>query len=250
RRQISGVYVRGRLARRARWPLLDVGMSMASRDRIAEPWGARTPYAPGEPWPVRVDSFLVDGLSERDVDRWAQSAAVLHSNGDGLDIAVKDGRIAGVRGRGGDRVNKGRLDPKDLFGWQANGSPDRLTEPLVRRRGRLVETDWDTAMGMVVDRTQRLLTTQGPSAIGFYTTGQLFLEEYYTLALVARAGIGTNHLDGNTRLCTATAAEALKESFACDGQPGTFTDIDHADVMALYGHNMAETQVVLWSRVL
>src|SRR5690606_18835882 len=89
-------------------------MSMASRDRIAEPWGARTPYAPGEPWPVRVDSFLVDGLSERDVDRWTQSAAVLHSNGDGLDIAVKDGRIAGVRGRGGDRVNHGRLDPKDL----------------------------------------------------------------------------------------------------------------------------------------
>lgn len=35
------------------------------------------------------------------------SAAVLHSNGDGLDIAVKDGRIVGVRGRSVDRVNHG-----------------------------------------------------------------------------------------------------------------------------------------------
>lgn len=52
-------------------------------DRIAEPWGARTPYAAGEPWPDRVDSYLADGVSEADVDRWAQSASVLHSNCEG-----------------------------------------------------------------------------------------------------------------------------------------------------------------------
>ncbi|GAA3208431.1 hypothetical protein GCM10020256_04910 [Streptomyces thermocoprophilus] len=68
--------------------------------------------------------------------------------------------------------------------------------------------------------------------------------------MLARAGIGTHHLDGNTRLCTATAAEALKESFGCDGQPGSYEDFDHADTIALFGHNMAATQTVLWSRVL
>jgi anaerobic selenocysteine-containing dehydrogenase len=219
-------------------------------DRIAEPWGRRTPYGPGDAWPTRVDMYLADGLSPDDVDRWAQSATILHSNGDGLDIAVKDGRIVGVRGRPVDRVNHGRLGPKDLFGWQANGSEDRLTKPMVRRDGKLVETDWDTAMEAVAGRTRELLDERGPGAIGFYTTGQLFLEEYYTLALIGHGGIGTNHMDGNTRLCTATAAAALKESFACDGQPGSYTDIDHADVIALYGHNMAETQTVLWSRIL
>jgi anaerobic selenocysteine-containing dehydrogenase len=219
-------------------------------DRIAEPWGTRTPYGPGETWPTRVDSYLADGLTEADVDRWVQSATILHSNGDALDIAVKDDRIVGVRGREVDRVNHGRLGPKDLFGWQANHSPDRLTKPLIRRKGKLVETDWDTAMDAVAGRCKELLEEQGPSAISFYTTGQLFLEEYYTLGLIAHGGIGTNHVDGNTRLCTATAAAALKETFACDGQPGSYTDIDHADVIALYGHNMAETQTVLWTRVL
>nr|WP_281363241.1 nitrate reductase [Nocardioides perillae] len=174
----------------------------------------------------------------------------MHSNGDGLDIAVKDGRIVGVRGRAEDRVNHGRLGPKDLYGWQANGSPDRLTKPLVRRDGELVETDWDTAMEAVAGRTKELLAERGASSIAFYTTGQLFLEEYYTLGLIAHGGIGTNHVDGNTRLCTATAAAALKESFGCDGQPGSYTDLDHADVICLYGHNMAETQTVLWTRIL
>ena len=218
--------------------------------RIAEPWGDRTPYGRGEDWPRRVDLQLADGLTADDVDSWHRSASILHSNGDALDIAVKDGRIVGVRGRGDDRVNHGRLGPKDLFGWQANSSPDRLTRPLIRRDGRLEEASWDEAMGRVVGRSKELLAQKGPGALAFYTSGQLFLEEYYTLAVIARAGIGTNHVDGNTRLCTATAAEALKESFATDGQPGSYTDIDHTDTIVLYGHNVAETQAVLWQRVL
>jgi anaerobic selenocysteine-containing dehydrogenase len=209
------------------------------------------PYGPGEDWPARVDGYLEDGVTEAEVESWAQSASILHSNGDAMDIAVKDGRIVGVRGRAADRVNHGRLDPKDLYGWQAGNSPDRLTRPLIRESGRLVETDWDTAMGRIVTRSKELL--EGPGGwghLGFYTSGQLFLEEYYTLAVIGKAGIGTPHMDGNTRLCTATAAAALKASFGTDGQPGSYTDVDHCDAIALWGHNVAETQVVLWERML
>ncbi|MBV9058031.1 MAG: nitrate reductase [Pseudonocardiales bacterium] len=223
---------------------------MSLCDRIAKPWGTRTPYGAGETWPTRIDRYLADGVSADQVDQWIQTASVLHSNGDAMDVAVSGDRIVGVRGRGIDRVNRGRLDTKDLFGWQANTAADRLTIPLIRDGNRLVETDWQTAMGRIVQRSNELLEEQGPSALGFYTTGQLFLEEYYTLAVIAHGAIGTNHVDGNTRLCTATAAEALKESFACDGQPGSYSDVDHADVIALYGHNVAETQTVLWMRML
>lgn len=223
---------------------------MVAIDRIAEPWGTRTPYGPDKPWPERVDMFLADGIKPEAVDRWVQSAAVLHSNGDGLDIAVKDDRIVGVRGRSVDRINRGRLDPKDMFGWQANAAKDRLTSPLIRVRGELRPCDWDTAMERIVTHSKQLLGSDGPNSIGFYTSGQLFLEEYYTQAVIAHGAIGTNHVDGNTRLCTATAAEALKETFGSDGQPGSYADVDHADVIALFGHNVAETQTVLWMRML
>jgi anaerobic selenocysteine-containing dehydrogenase len=223
---------------------------MSQHDRIADPWGTRTPYDAGQAWPVRVDRRLEGGVEEADVDRWVQSASLLHSNGDAMDIAVKQGRIVGVRGRPGDRVNHGRLDPKDLFGWQANASQDRLTTPLVRRDGRLVRADWESAMALVVTRTKALLSERGPQALGFYTTGQLFLEEYYTLATLVRGGLSCNHLDGNTRLCTATADESLKQTFGCDGQPGSYADVDFADTIALWGHNVAETQTVLWMRIL
>ena len=217
-------------------------------DGVAQPWGTRSSFRRGEPWPVRVDQYLT--VAEPEVERWVSSASILHSNGDGIDIAVTGGRMVGVRGRADDAVNRGRLDPKDRYGWQANASPDRLTRPLIRRDGDLVQTDWDTAMSSVVSRCRSVLEQSGPSGVAFYTSGQLFAEEYYTLTTLARAGIGTDHLDGNTRLCTATAGEALKESFGSDGQPSCYEDVDHADVIALFGHNVAETQAVLWMRIL
>ncbi|WP_048876542.1 molybdopterin oxidoreductase family protein, partial [Saccharomonospora saliphila] len=219
-------------------------------DRIADVWGTRTPHAKDTAWPVRVDTLLEDGVTEADVERWVPSACVLCSNGCGCDIAVSGGRMVGVRGRADDVVNHGRLGPKGLYAsWQWSGR-DRLTRPLVREGGELVETDWDTAMERVVRRSTDLLREVGPLSHGFYTTGQLFLEEYYTLAVLGKGGLGTPHMDGNTRLCTATAAAAMKESFGSDGQPGSYTDIDACDTLFCFGHNMAETQTVLWARVL
>lgn len=220
-------------------------------DRIADICGTRTPYPRDGLWPVRVDQALRDGVKEGDVDRWVQSACVLCSNGCACDIAVKDGAMVGIRGRAGDLVNHGRLGPKGLFAsWQGVSHRDRLTRPLIRENGRLVECDWDTAMKRITERSRQLLRERGPLSHGFYTSGQLFLEEYYALAVIGKAGIGTPHMDGNTRLCTATAAASLKESFGADGQPGSYTDIDSCDAIFLYGHNMAETQPVLWARVL
>lgn len=170
---------------------------------------------------MRVDFHLEAGLSQDDVERWVPTASLLHSNGDGYDFAVKDGRIVGVRGRAEDRINHGRLDPKDVYGWQSINSSDRLRRPLVREGDRLVEASWDDAMDRIVARSRHLLEQPGGwGRFGFYTSGQLFLEDYYTLAVIGKAGLGTPHMDGNTRLCTATAAASLKASFGTDGQPG------------------------------
>ncbi len=67
-------------------------------NRISRPWGDRTPYPSGGSWPQRVDEQYADGVRAADVQRWARSASILHSNGDAMDIAVVDDRIVGVRG--------------------------------------------------------------------------------------------------------------------------------------------------------
>lgn len=220
----------------------------STRDSIADIWGPRTPSLDGH-WPVRVDQNL-----EEEPDRWVSASCFLCSNGCGIDIGVRDdrpgGRIVGVRGRDTDVVNRGRLGPKGLHGWVANASPDRLTHPLVRSDSRLERASWDDALGLIVRRMKDAKERHTAGSIGFYTSGQLFAEENYTLGVIVKAGIGTLHIDGNTRLCTATAGAALKETFGSDGQPGTYEDVDVTDCFLLVGHDMAATATVLWARVL
>jgi ferredoxin-nitrate reductase len=221
----------------------DLIMVSKTRDSIKDIWGERTPYS--DQWPSRVDQYLSE-----EPDHWVQSACVLCSNGCGIDIGVKDGKIVGVRGRESDRINRGRLGPKGLHGWMANNSSDRLATPYVRRAGKLEPASWEEAMAIVVQKSKELISKHTSGSIGFYNSGQLFLEEYYTLAVLTKAGLGTNHVDGNTRLCTSTASWALKLSFGSDGQPASYTDFDYTNALFLVGHNMALTQTVLWSRVL
>ncbi len=216
-----------------------------TRDSIRDIWGERTPYEGDGQWPVRVDQ-----QTEAEPERWVQSCCMLCSNGCGLDIGVKDGRVVGVRGRAVDRVNHGRLGPKGLNGWQANHSADRLTRPLISEGGAFREASWDEAMDLVVRRCREAIEKYTPSGVGIYNSGQLFLEEYYALSMIAYAGIGTNQVDGNTRLCTATSSQALRETFGSDGQPCSYSDLDLTDCLFIVGNNMAETQTVLWMRVL
>lgn len=123
--------------------------------------------------------------------------------------------------------------------------------PLVRENGRLVETTWDVAMERVVATSRELLARPGGwGRIAFHTGTRLFLEEHYTLAVIGKAGIGTPHMDGDTRWGAAAAAAALAASFGTDGQPGSYTDVDHCDALALWGHDCAATHPVLWERML
>jgi anaerobic selenocysteine-containing dehydrogenase len=220
-----------------------------SRNSISDIWGQRQPFEGENNWTPRVDQNFAEP-----VDRWVQSCCVLCTNGCGLDIAVKDNQIVGVRGRADDPISRGRLGPKGLHSWAANNSQDRLRTPLIRDgakgAGKYREASWDEAIGLIVDRCKEVVERYTSGAIGFYNTGQLFLEDYYTLSVIAHAGLGTNHIDGNTRLCTATASMALRETFGSDGQPSTIEDYDTADCIVHFGHNIAETQTVSWMRIL
>lgn len=189
--------------------------------------------------------------TDRPIDRWVRSTCGLCSVGCGVDIGVAGSEIVGVRGRADHPVNQGRLGPKGLNQHYANAHPNRAMHPLIRTAdGTMREASWHEAMSLVVDRFNDALATEGPDAVAFYNSGQLLLEEYYTIGKIARGGIGTANIDANTRLCTATTAASLMESFGADGPPGCYEDLDIADCIVLVGHNAAEQSTVLWMRVM
>jgi len=144
-----------------------------------------------------------------DVERWTASTCGICSVGCGLEIGTANGRIVGVRGRIDDPVGRGRLGPKGLNQWYANGHSARALHPLIRSGDRLLRASWDDAMELVTAKFNEALALEGPDAVAIYNSGQLLLEEYYAIDKIARAGLATPNIDANTRLCTATTASSL-----------------------------------------
>jgi anaerobic selenocysteine-containing dehydrogenase len=92
--------------------------------------------------------------------------------------------------------------------------------------------------------------SRGRQNLACYNSGQLTIEELYTLGKFWRGGLQSANIDGNTRLCTATSATGLMANFGSDGPVASYADIDQAELLCLYGHNVAEAQTVLWERML
>jgi ferredoxin-nitrate reductase len=116
--------------------------------------------------------------------------------------------------------------------------------------GKLVPATWDEAMNLIVKKATDSLKQKGSNSIAIYSTGQGFLEDYYTIAKIGRAGLQTHLLDANTRLCTATTEFCLLQSFGADGSPTSYDDVDETDTLLLFGHNVAETGTVLFERIM
>ncbi|WP_046226504.1 molybdopterin-dependent oxidoreductase [Paenibacillus dauci] len=196
----------------------------------------------------RIDMNI---YSQGEVDKWVYSTCNICSIGCGCHIAVKDDKIVGIKGNGQHPINRGRLGPKGENQWYANNSSDRLLTPLIRRdNGQLEPASWEEAMELIVSKARESLERQGSNSIAIYSTGQGYLEDYYTIAKIGRAGLHTHLLDANTRLCTATTEFCLLQSFGADGTPASFDDVDVTDTLMLFGHNVAETGTVLHERIM
>ena len=211
-------------------------------ERILDPWGARTPYPRGGDWPIRVDENL-DGS----VDEWVQSACVLCSHGCALDIGVRDGRIVGVRGRGTDRVNHGRLGPKGLFGWQANNSSDRLLHPLVRRERRIAESDLGRGDGPSSSSAPGLCSRPKEAARSA-STRAVSSSSRTTTRWRSSRGAGSERIISMATRGSAPrrqGSRSRRRSAATASRPGSTTS-STATRSCTSGINTAETQTVLW----
>ena len=115
-------------------------------------------------------------------------------------LTVDDDRIVGVEPSPSHPINKGMLCVK---GWNAHEfvhSPDRLTDPLVRKKGKLVKSTWDEALDMTVNRINACKEKYGPNSLFFLSSAKATNEENYLFMKLARAVFGTNNIDHCARL--------------------------------------------------
>lgn len=119
--------------------------------------------------------------------------------GCGLILEVKDNQIMKVRGDKDAPVNKGQTCVKGAFAYKYVHASDRLTTPLLRKAGKLVEATWEEALQFIADKLSSIKDQFGPTAVSMFACARTTNESNYVTQKFMRAVIGSNNIDGCNR---------------------------------------------------
>lgn len=166
-----------------------------------------------------------------------------------LDFYVENEQIVKVIPTKGYPVNDGFSCIKGL-------SLDRQqtvvkTSPLPKIRqadGTMKEVSWEEGFSHVAEKLKEIREKYGSESIAGISTGQLTMEEFALFGHVMRNYLKAN-VDGNTRLCMATAVVAHKQSFGFDAPGFTLKDLEISDTIIFIGANPIVAHPILWGRV-
>jgi nitrate reductase NapA len=188
--------------------------------------------------------------------QWDKGACRYCGTGCGVLVGTKDGRIVATQGDPEAPVNRGLNCIKGYFLSKIQYGKDRLTQPLLRmkngqydKNGDFAPISWDKAFDIMAEKAKAALKEGGPRNVCMFGSGQWTVWEGYAASKLFKAGFRSNNIDPNARHCMASAVVGFMRTFGIDEPMGCYDDIEHADVFALWGSNMAEMHPILWSRI-
>ena len=155
-----------------------------------------------------------------------------------------DGTVT-VRGDPDHPANFGRLCSKGSALGETVGLEDRLLHPHVHGH----RAGWDRALDLVASTFAKAIAEHGPDSVAIYGSGQLLTEDYYVANKLMKGFIGSANIDTNSRLCMASAVAGHRRAFGSDTVPGTYEDLELADLVVLVGSNLAWCHPVLYQRL-
>ena len=155
-----------------------------------------------------------------------------------------DGRVS-VAGDPDHPANFGRLCSKGSALADTLVDAERLLHPEIGGE----RADWGAALDLVAAKFSQAIAEHGPDSVAFYVSGQILTEDYYVANKLMKGFIGSANIDTNSRLCMASSVAGHRRAFGADTVPGTYEDLEQADLVVLVGSNLAWCHPVLFQRL-
>mgnify|MGYP000984655247 FL=1 len=190
--------------------------------------------------------------------KWSKAICRFCGVGCGILVAIKNDKVVAVKGDPDSPTNRGLLCIKGVSNAQILYGADRLTTPLMRvnekgefdKQSDFKPVTWKQAFEEMAKHFKKYYNQFGPAGVAMLGSGQWTIFEGYAAVKFMKAGLRTNNLEPNARLCMASAVVAFIQTFGIDEPAGCYDDIELTDTIVLFGSNMAECHPVLWSRAI
>jgi NADH-quinone oxidoreductase subunit G len=171
------------------------------------------------------------------------------SSGSALRTDHRRGKILRRQGHEDPTVNEDWITDKDRFAFAWQNLDDRITRPLVRKDGELVEASWPDAIAAAAAGLRFALEGKKPKGAAVLPGGRVTLEDAYAYQKFARVALGTNDVDARTRIASDEELAFLGHHVAGRGLGVTFADLEKAPVVLLVAFEPEDEGGVVFLRL-
>jgi NADH-quinone oxidoreductase chain G len=160
------------------------------------------------------------------------------SNGCSVRLGVRGNEVLRARGSEFRGVNREYLCVRGRFGYEFVNSGERLTTPLLRLGSALSPAGYDEAVTFAAARLKQIAAVNGPGSVAFLGGEKLNVEEAYLFQKLARAVIGTPHVDARTRFTARVPGAALLKATGGGRPLLSFDDLYRAEEVLILGEDL------------
>ena len=161
-----------------------------------------------------------------------------------LGVRRSDTGMEIVRGDNRDKsgTNGDFLCIKGRYAFDFASHEERLTQPLIRKNGKLTPSTWEEAFELVGKKFAEVRDKDGGQAIGVIGSNRTTNEEAYLLSKFARTVLKTNNVDHHRTADFPAFAAALRGKA---GATASMTDVFTAPAILLIGNDPTEQHPLL-----
>ncbi len=161
-----------------------------------------------------------------------------------LGVRRADTGMEIVRGDNRDKsgTNGDFLCIKGRYAFDFAHHQGRLTQPLIRKDGKLTPASWAEAVALVGKKLAEIRDREGGQALGVIGSNRITNEEAYLLSKFARVVLGTNNIDHHRTADFPAFAAALRGN---TGATASMADVFTAPAILLIGNDPTEQHPLL-----
>lgn len=178
------------------------------------------------------------------IDKKIRSTCPYCGVGCQLELWVANNKIVRVLGFEGVMPNDGRLCVKGRFGYEYVNSPERLSQPLIKRNGKFEPISWDEALDFAAQKFIEIKEKYGIDSLAGYASAKTTNEDNYIFQKFIRLAFENNNIDYCTRLCHASTVTAMIKSIGDGAASNSIQDFEKADCLFVIGNNIIETHPI------
>lgn len=97
----------------------------------------------------------------RKSDKQVKTVCTYCGVGCNLEVKVENDTVVAISGSEGATANEGHTCLKGRFAFEFAHHPDRLTTPLIKKNGELVEASWDEALDLIASKLSKIKDHHG-----------------------------------------------------------------------------------------